>query len=92
MTNIIMQFVGDQQIIPIDWSDLLPSGVTVTSVTHSVSSPLVKASESNTTTTSAVKVTGGAHAGRYMIAGAATLSNGEVLNRSWPVLGWGLGA
>jgi hypothetical protein len=86
---IIMQWVGDQQVIAIDWSDILPTGETVSSVTHSVSPSLTKVSESNTTTASAVKVSGGAHAGRYTVSGAATLSNGELLNRSWPVLGWG---
>jgi hypothetical protein len=86
--SIVMLWEDDQAVIPIDWEDILPTGVTVSTVTHSVPSPLTKSSESNTSTTSAVKVTGAVHGGRYSVTGAATLSNGEVLNRSWPVLGW----
>jgi hypothetical protein len=79
---------GDDAVVTFDWSDVLPAGVTVASVVHAVDSPLVKGAESNTTTTSSVKLSGAAHCGLYMVTGAATLSNGEVLNRQFPIRGW----
>lgn len=79
---------GDNAVVTFDWSDVLPATVTIASVTHSVDLPMSKVSESNTTTTSSVKLSGAEHAGLYMVSGAATLSNGEVLNRQFPIRGW----
>jgi hypothetical protein len=79
---------SDNALITFDWSDVLPESVTVASVVHTVSSPLTKSTESNSTTTSTVKVTGAQHGGMYVIEGQATLSNGEVINRQFPIRGW----
>lgn len=79
---------GDSIIVTFDWSGDLASGVTVSSATHSVDSPMSKVTESATTTTSAVKVTGAVHGGMCMVTGIATLSNGEVVNRQYPIRGW----
>lgn len=79
---------SDSAVVTFDWSDVLPSTITVSAVTHTVESPMTKVSESNTTTTSSVKVSGAVHGGIYMVSGEATLSNGEVLNRQFPIRGW----
>lgn len=76
---------GDSANFRMDWSDALPSGVTVSAVTHTLPSPLTKVSESNDTTTSTVRVSGALHAGLYLVEAAATLSNGETLNRQFPL-------
>jgi hypothetical protein len=62
-----------------DWSAVLPSGVTLESVVHSVPSGLTLVDESYDTeeSTSVVKVSGGSHGGLYPIRGIATLSNGD---------------
>lgn len=88
--NIVLLDPGDSALITIDWNDVLPATVTLSSVTHTVPSPLNKISEvtSSGTGESQVKVSGAVHAGLYMIEAAATLSNGEVLNRQWPARGW----
>lgn len=81
---------GDSAVVTFDWSDVLPSTspeTTVSSVTHSVTG-LTLVSESNTTTTSSVKISGAAHGGLYMVEGSATLSNGEVINRQFPIRGF----
>lgn len=68
-----------------DWTSALPTSVTVTSVTHTLPSPLTKVSESTSTPTSAVRVSGAVHGKVYMVEAAATLSNGEVINRQFPL-------
>lgn len=76
---------GDNATFLMDWSDALAAGVTLESVTHQVPSPLTKVSESNTSIASLVRVSGAVHGGLYLIQGAATLSNGETLNRQLPL-------
>jgi hypothetical protein len=84
--SIVVLDPGDQAIITCDWSDAIDT-VALGTVMHSVPSPLVKISESTDVSgkTSQVKVSGGLHAGMYMIEGQTTLGNGEVLNRQYPV-------
>lgn len=81
---------SDSALITIDWSDVLPVGVTLGTVTHTVPSPLSKVSEATDVPNkkSQVKVSGALHGGMYMIEGQTTLSNGEVINRQWPVRGF----
>lgn len=79
---------GDQAIVTFDWTDVLPASVTVSAVTHAVDSTLTIVSESSTTTTSSVKLSGAVHGGLYMVSGSATLTNGEVINRQFPIRGW----
>lgn len=67
------------------WVDELPDGVTLSSVLHTVPSPLVHAGESNTTTTSSVRISGARHGQVYSIECEATLSNGETMSKSFPL-------
>ena len=76
---------GDSTWFECDWTDSLPAGVTVSSVVHSVPSPLVKAAESTATPLSYVRVSGAIHGQTYLIEASATLSNTEVLNRQFPL-------
>lgn len=81
---------GDNATIEISWLDVLPTGVTLASVVHTVPSPLIKGTESTNTTDSKsfVKVSGAVHGGLYQIEASATLSNSDVINRQWRVQGW----
>lgn len=76
----------DVVLFRLEWSDL-PSGVTIGAVTHAVPSPLTKVEETTVSASaySDVKVSGAKHGGLYMIEGQTTLSNGEVLNRQFPL-------
>lgn len=78
---------GDSAFFELDWSDALGTGVTLSSVSHSVPSGLTLVSESTDTadSTSAVRISGTEHGQTYLIEGAATLSNGEVINRQFPL-------
>lgn len=67
------------------WADELPTGVTLSSVVHTLPSPLVHLGESNTTTTSSVRISGARHGQMYMVECEATLSNGETVNRGFPL-------
>ncbi len=70
-----------------NWADVLPATVTLGTVTHTVPAPLTKVSESTDTgaATSTVRVSGALHGGLYLIEAQSTLSNGEVVNRQFPV-------
>ena len=86
--SIILLDPSDNAVVTFDWSDVLPAGVTISSASHTVDAPLVKGVETNSTSTSAVKVSGAVHGAMYSVAGQATLSNGEIINRQFPVRGW----
>lgn len=77
---------SDVAVFRLAWSDL-PTSTTIGTVTHSVPSPLTKVSETTNSgeSWSEVKVSGAVHGGVYQIEGQTTLSNGEVLNRNFPV-------
>lgn len=79
---------SDNALVTFDWTDVLPASVTVIGVVHTVPSPLVKGTESASSPTSSVKISGAVHGGMYMVEGQATLSNGEVINRQFPIRGW----
>ena len=87
MSNVILFNPSDNALITFDWSDVLPATVTLSFVLHTVPTPLTKVSEATATPQSQVKVNaaGGVNGAIYQIAGAATLSNGEVVNRVFPV-------
>lgn len=80
--SIILIDPSDVPVVPIDWSDVLPTGVTIVSVSHSVPSPLTLDSEGETTTTSWAKFSGQEHGGTYLLQATATLDNGETINRA----------
>lgn len=88
--NIILFDPGDNDFITFDWNDVLPDSVTLSAVTHTVPSPLSKSNETTNTAEglSQIKVTGAVHGALYMVEAAATLSNGAVLNKQWPIRGW----
>lgn len=90
MTNIVLANSTDQIVITFNYSNELAPGITVTAVTHAVPSPMTKISESTDTVNalSQVKVSGAVHGQTVPISGQATLSNGEVINRVFPVRGW----
>lgn len=77
---------SDSAIFTIDWSDVVGS-VSLGTVNHSVPAPLTKISESTDIPgkSSQVKVSGAVHGGLYMIEGESTLSNGETINRQFPL-------
>lgn len=82
--------VVDPQDVPwltFDWSEFLPSGVTLGDVTHTVPSPLQKVDEATDSVakTSRVRVSGFVHGGLYVIEARSTLSNGETFERSMTV-------
>lgn len=88
MAQIVLIGRGDTTAVQFDWDDALPEGVTLQgNVVHTLPTPLVKVDESSdpVRATSTVMMSGAEHGGLYMIAGTATLSNGETLNRSFPV-------
>lgn len=74
---------GDSIDYLMTWDGL--GAATLSSVTHTAPSPLTKVSESNTTTTSTVRVSGGVHGATYSIVGTATLNTGRTLIRSFPL-------
>ena len=76
----------DQAAFTIDWSDVV-GGASMGAVLHTVPPPLTKISESSDTPNklSTVKVSGAIHGGMYLIDGLTTLSNGETINRQFPL-------
>lgn len=75
---------SDVATIPIDWSDALPATSPLTllsTVTHTATSPVVVVAQSDTTTTSQAKVSGGVHGKTYRLQATAVLTNGETINR-----------
>lgn len=89
--NIALLDPDDQALVTIDWSDVLTSGVTLSgSVLHIVPLPLTKTSESTDigTNRSQVRIAGAVHGALYMVSAQATLSNGETINRQFPLRGW----
>lgn len=88
--SVVLLDPSDSAFVTIDWSDVLSGGLTLGAVTHTVPSPLTKISESTDALLglSQVKVSGAVHGGLYMIEAQSTLSNGETVNRQFPVRGW----
>ncbi len=88
MVDILLIDPSDQAIATIDWTDVLASGITLSgNVSHTLPSPLVKLSENTDTVSglSQVRISGAVHGRVYMVEGQASLSNGEVINRQFPV-------
>lgn len=87
-TNIFAKRTQDPQdtrIWAFNWADFLTerSSTTISSATWTVPSGLTKVSESNTTTTATVKVSGGTHGSDYVLTCTAVLANGETVERSF---------
>lgn len=76
---MILKRAQDQINITFDWSGSLPTGVTVSSVTHDPPAGLTLVNEATNTPNSTAKISGGSHGHAYSLQGTATLSNGEVV-------------
>lgn len=79
---------GDSAIFEIDWTDILPTGDSLDTVTHTLPDGLTKVSESTDGENhrSLVRITGAVHGQMYLIEGAAVLaSSGETINRQFPL-------
>jgi hypothetical protein len=73
------------EIFTFDWTDAVPAGVSISSVSHIVPTPCVLVDQQFAVggDVSTVKVSGGLHGGLYVIQATATLSNGEVVPDSF---------
>ncbi len=85
MVEVALIDPGDSDWFEIDWTDALPDGVTIISVVHSAPSPLTLVAESAISPSSFVRLTGAEHGKTYLIEGEATLSDGRVVNRQFPL-------
>lgn len=88
MSNVILFNPADNALVTFDWSDILPAGITLSSATpvvHTVPSPLGKTAEATNNPKSQVKISGAIHGAIYQIKASATLSNGENINRVFPI-------
>lgn len=88
MTSIALIDPGDSVIFEIDWSDVLPDGDSLDTVTHTLPAGLTKVSESTDALNqrSLVRISGALHGQLYQIEGAAVLaSSGETINRQFPL-------
>lgn len=90
IAEILLADPGDEATYSIDWSDALGEGVTLSSVAHSVPSPLTLVQESTDAQNnlSLLRIAGARHGDLYMIEAEATLSTGEKLNRQFPLRGF----
>lgn len=88
--TIIRADPADDILIGFDWADVLVAGVTLSAVEHTVPAPLERVAQATNAVaaTSTVRVRGFVHGKVYSIAGKATLSNGEVIERSITARGW----
>ena len=74
----------DTRIWAFNWANFLTArSTTISSSTWSVPAGLTKVSESNTTTTATVKISGGSHESDYLITNTAVLANGETVEFSF---------
>lgn len=73
--------------VPFDWNDSIGSGITVSSVTHTVPTGMTKVSEITDIVhgLSSVRCSGGANGVLYVVEADATLSSGEVISKRGPV-------
>lgn len=86
--EIIVADPSDQPLIEIDWTDVLGDTLDlVGDVSHGVPSPLTLINEITDAPNkrSFVQVSGMVHGQCYAFEAQAILSNGEVINRNFPV-------
>lgn len=67
---------------PFDWSDWLPSGDTISSVTWVVSSGLIQGTTSNTATSATIWLSGGTSGNAYSVTCRITTSQGRIEDRT----------
>ena len=85
--SVVLLNPADEALVTIDWSDMLGSLAINGSVSHTVPSPLTKMSESTDAPNkqSQVKIKGMVHGGLYQVSAQATLTNAEILNKTFVV-------
>lgn len=83
MPAVPLKSPGDSIDFTMTWDGL--GSATISTVTHTVPTGLTKVSESNDTTTSTVRLSGGTHGSTYQVIGTATLSTGRTLERTFPL-------
>lgn len=81
--GVLLKNPGDSIDYTMTWDNI--GAATVSSVTHSVPTGLTIVSESNTSTTSTVRVSGAINGNTYTVNGTATLSTGRTLVRTFPL-------
>ena len=81
MPTVLLHNPADSGNYTADWTDAVPTGGTLSTVAHTVPTGLTLVSQSNDDTTSSVRISGGTHGRTYQVMAAATMSNGEVINR-----------
>lgn len=81
--SVLLKNPGDNIDYTMTWASIGAS--TISSVVHSVPTDLTIVSESNTTTTSTVRLSGATHGKTYNVKGTATLSTGRTLARTFPL-------
>lgn len=90
--------MNDYQVLPVqgdlaytvDFTDVLPAAVTLSSVAWTISPQITLASQSNdyANALSTIKVSGATHAVQYVLQALGTLSNGEVVPKDVALLGF----
>lgn len=79
--SILLKNPSDNIDFSMTWNNI--GTATLSAVVHTVPSALTLVSESNTTTTSTVRVSGATHGKTYQIKAVATLSTGRTLARDF---------
>lgn len=91
MSGPILFDPADEAAVTFDWTDVLGDTLTISgSVEHTVPSPLVRESQSTNSADnlSQVIISGASHGIVYYVSAKATLSNGEIIEKTWPIRGW----
>jgi len=81
--SVLLKNPGDDIDFSMTWGNL--GAATISSVIHTAPNGLTKISESNTTTTSTVRLSGATHAQTYNVKATATLDTGRTLVRTFPL-------
>lgn len=81
--SVLLKNPADNIDYQMTWNNI--GSATLSNVTHSVPSGLTIESESNTTTTSTVRLSGAEHGKTYNVVGTALLSTGRTLVRTFPL-------
>lgn len=90
--------MNDHQIIPVqgelaytvDFTDVIPATVTLSSVAWTISPSITLANQANDYANGkcTIKVSGAVHGMPYMLQALGTLSNGEVIPKDIALMGW----
>lgn len=84
-SDLVVKGPNETRDVPIDWSDDLPDGVTITGSTFTPSTGLTVDSSTFNNTATAVRLTGGILGRRYTVRNRVSLSDGEVFEYEFRV-------